>query len=307
MIKDFKKDEQHKNLYWLSITDFSSKYKWKYINIPLILYKEVINYLNAWYKYTFALHKDYIEMSFKINIEKQEKYLTQAKSDLNVISIDFWKYLSTYDWKNTQQYNLSKFYRKVKKLQGMISEKQSVLSKMKNDKSFWKDYKDLKNEIQKLFLRIKNIRKHTYWHVANKIVNNPISPDVIVIEDLNFTTIQKYVDKNNTKNTKNKDWEKTQTQKQKSKDYKWKAFNTMINVMGRWIWKNILENKVAMVGNHISEVSCRNTSRECFHCWYIDKCNRRWRNFKCVKCCYRQDSDINASMIIFKRWLMIES
>ena len=48
MVKDFLQDKNHKDLYWLSISDFSNKNKWKFINIPVIIYNdlEIIEKIN---------------------------------------------------------------------------------------------------------------------------------------------------------------------------------------------------------------------------------------------------------------------
>ena len=274
MVKDFIKDKVHKDLYWLAISDFKKDSRW-FINIPVMVYDEVSQMLKKWYKYTFAVHKDFIEIIFKVNIVKVEKDLKDAKK----IAIDFGKFTSTFDWKNTKQYDLSKFYRKVKKLQYQIKTYQSQLDIMKNNKSFWPDYDLLKLDIKRLFMRIKNIRKHSYNFILNDIMKDN---DIIIVEDLSFEAIRK-----------------------DSKKYKWRWFNKFINVMWRWVWNSLLEYKAKTVGNRLVYVPCENTSRECNDCWFIHKLNRNWRFFKCRDCWYCNDSDINASMIIFKRWTSI--
>jgi len=287
--KAFIKDNEINNLYWLSISNFQKKIKKnnkeysKFINIPLLIYPEIQQYIDQWFKYSFALGDWYVKITFKINLEqlnKESKKLNSNFKKLDKLAIDFWKYLTIAksDW-TTEQYNLSKMYDKILKIKKEISRYQSKLAILKNNKYFWNEYKELKERIRFLNKKASNILKNKYRFISNRILEQ--QPKKVVVEDLTFLTIKK----------KNKDWSR-------NKDYKWRKFNKIINIMSRWRFLRILESKISMVGNHLEKIDARYSSQCCYNCLYIDKRNRHWRKFKCLSCWYTNDADINAWMNI---------
>ena len=304
--KDLIKDENINNLYWLSILNPFKSNKNKLanwyknnINIPILLYPEIIEKIEKWYKYSFSLWKDYIKINFKINLN----YLIKENNDLlknnkkldkiiDKIAIDFWKYTSTYDsnWE-INQYDLSNMYNKINNIKLEISELQSELKILFNKKEFWNEYNVLKNKIVKLNKRIKEIIRHSYNFIANQILKD--NPKKVVIEDLNFVAIKKKKSIQNDNKENNKD------DKIKNEKYKGKKFNSMINIMSRWIWENILANKIMLVGNHLEKINAKYSSQCCYNCWNINKKNRKWKEFHCLSCWYRNNADINAAMNIF--------
>ena len=348
------KDEKIENLYWLSISNpfkldkyikydennkiIKNKYIENYenidtfkkdkINIPLFFYKEIQELYNKWYKYSFSLHNDYVKIIFKYEISNSKlseisKDMKYDKKYIDKLSIDFWKYISTYHLeKNTDlldkeiytQYNMSKMYRKIKKIQFQIKNIQSELDNIKNIynnenklyNSEWKkitnywfkkldQYKLLLSEFKALHNRIKWIRKSSYWNVLNKIYKNY---DIwnIILEDLSFCAIEKYIKDKDGNIKKDKNWNKMRNPK-----YKGRWFNKMINVMWVWIWNNLSKNKIVLAGSQANFEDPRNSSRECSCCWHIDKKSRNWRFFKCTKCGHKSDADFNAAKVLFLR------
>lgn len=280
MIKDFKKDEKVENLFWLSIYNPFKQQKGR-VNIPLYLYSEVLELLNKWYKYSFSLHSDYVSIIFKYNIEKEHKLLWKDLKDINKVWVDFWKYISTYNGSDSSQFNLSKFYRKIKKIKGQIWILQSSLAEMKNNKKFGSEYDELKEKIKTLHKRVSAIKKYTYNHILNNIVNKN---EVVIAEDLNFNVIWKW-----------------------SPKYKGKKFNKILSTMWRWDWMDRLIYKVLMSGARLVLVNPKYTSQKCSYCWVILKNNRKGRFYVCSSCWHSEDADINASKNIFRIWLNILS
>lgn len=66
--------------------------------------------------------------------------------------------------------------------------------------------------------------------------------------------------------------------------------------------KTFILYKAKIAGITTFEVNPANTSRECFKCKHVDKNNRKSQSeFKCIKCKYLQNADINAAMNIATR------
>jgi len=121
--KMFRKDDNIENLYWFSFlnpfkeknSNNSKEYKnyKKNINLPIFIYPEIKRYIDLWYKMSFSIHQDYLKINFNIP-ETDILKLNSNKKKLDKIAIDFWKYISTYDWKQSKQFDLSKMYRNNK-------------------------------------------------------------------------------------------------------------------------------------------------------------------------------------------------
>jgi len=90
--KDLIKDENINNLYWISILNpFKSNnnkekslkianwYK-NNINIPILLYPEIIEKFEKWYKYSFSLWENYIK-----NFRTHSKMIEQKEEEENHI------------------------------------------------------------------------------------------------------------------------------------------------------------------------------------------------------------------------------
>ena len=71
--------------------------------------------------------------------------------------------------------------------------------------------------------------------------------------------------------------------------------------LSSWNYKVIFDklNDVALRnGVHIQKVNPTYTSQRCSKCGWTCKRNRQGKQFKCEKCCFQHDSDLNASMNI---------
>lgn len=290
--KHFLKDKKVNNLYWLSIinpyqqtkklnqkiTHYDESfidYK-RQINLPLYIYPEVQKYLDLWVKYSFSLWDWYIKINFTFS-DLQITELFKKQHKLEKLSVDFWKYLSTYNsnWEYNQ-YNLSKFYKSCKKIMWQIQVLQSQIDNLKNSRNFWDDYYKLKSEVQRLFKRISEKRKHTYSFLSNKLKQ----AKTIICEDLDFTAIEK-----------------------SDSSYKWRSFNKIINLMWKGVWKQILDTKCSLAGSQIVIVKPHYTSQQCQSCWHIERSNRNGRKFHCKKCEFTFDADMNAAKNIYEKWL----
>lgn len=59
--------------------------------------------------------------------------------------------------------------------------------------------------------------------------------------------------------------------------------------------KSKLESKCEELGVQVNYVSPTYTSQRCSCCGWVRKGNRKRKQFKCDKCSYEQDADLNAS------------
>jgi len=69
--------------------------------------------------------------------------------------------------------------------------------------------------------------------------------------------------------------------------------------LGHWNYAELfgkLEAKLIDYGVHINKVNPTYTSQRCSECGWVCKSNRKLKKFKCGKCGYTADSDLNASM-----------
>ena len=72
-------------------------------------------------------------------------------------------------------------------------------------------------------------------------------------------------------------------------------------IMSVWSYReilNALEMKCEECGVHILKVNPAYTSRRCSKCGWTEKRNRNGKIFKCLKCGFKKDSDINAAINI---------
>lgn len=59
---------------------------------------------------------------------------------------------------------------------------------------------------------------------------------------------------------------------------------------------NVLDNKLNEHGVHVNKLNPTYTSQRCSSCGWVRKGNRKGKQFKCDKCSFEQDSDLNASL-----------
>ena len=68
----------------------------------------------------------------------------------------------------------------------------------------------------------------------------------------------------------------------------------------------MLEYKLALTGRKLVKIDPRNTSRTCSQCGFVSKQNRLTQSqFKCVKCGFEANADLNAAVNIKNRFLSL--
>ena len=69
-------------------------------------------------------------------------------------------------------------------------------------------------------------------------------------------------------------------------------------MLSHWTYKNIFEKVKSYCnecGVHVHEVNPTYTSQRCSSCGWTRKTNRKGKQFKCGKCGFAADADLNAS------------
>jgi putative transposase len=142
-----------------------------------------------------------------------------------------------------------------------------------------------KLEIAKLHKHIADIRKNKTHQVTAEVTRNY---QTIVIEDLsvkNMTASAKGDSENHGKNVKQKS-----------------GLNRSILNQGFYEFRRQLEYKTVWHGGQVITVNPRYTSQTCFSCGHVAKENRLSQAvFKCVKCGYTANADLNAAQNIKQR------
>ncbi len=67
-------------------------------------------------------------------------------------------------------------------------------------------------------------------------------------------------------------------------------------------FQGFIEYKAAWNGIPVVYVKADYTSQRCSRCGHTEKANRNGRNFKCRKCSYELNADLNAAINIGKRY-----
>ena len=70
-------------------------------------------------------------------------------------------------------------------------------------------------------------------------------------------------------------------------------------LMSRWNYGelfDVLDRKLEDEGVRVNKLNPTYTSQRCSQCGWVRKGNRKLKLFMCDKCCYQQDSDLNASI-----------
>jgi putative transposase len=144
--------------------------------------------------------------------------------------------------------------------------------KKKNSKNFEKE----KLKIEKLHLKIKNIRLDFLHKLSKYYVENY---DVIYVEDLNVKNM-----------LKGKHKEKLHMH---INDASWATF------------KQLLSYKAERAGKRVVAVNAENTTQRCSNCGHINKRKMQLKDriFVCEECGFVADRDYNAAMNILKSGL----
>ena len=166
-----------------------------------------------------------------------------------------------------------------KTLQKKLAKEQHKLAKKVKFSSNWKKQKA---RINKLHIKIANIRKD-YLHKTSTTISK--NHAMIIIEDLKISNMSKSAkgDKqNHGKNVKAKS-----------------GLNKSILDQGWFEFRRQLEYKQFWNGGNIIAINPKNTSRKCAACGHIAAQNRTTQSkFECVACGHAENADINAAQNI---------
>ena len=138
-----------------------------------------------------------------------------------------------------------------------------------------------KQKLQKAHLKIANKRKDFLHKLSNEITSEN---QTIVIEKLKI--------KNMTKSA-------IGTVENPKKSSGKRGLNRVITQQSWGLFFEMLKYKAKRKGGEVIEVNPQFTSQKCSCCGHISKENRRTQSkFKCVKCNFRLNADLNASLNI---------
>jgi putative transposase len=147
---------------------------------------------------------------------------------------------------------------------------------------FSSNFRKVKKKIGKLGRKIRNIR-HDFLHKASsKLAKNH---SLLVLEKLKV--------KNMSKSAKGTLENPGTSVAAKS------GLNRSILRQGWYHFQRLLEYKAKWNGGHVLYVPPQYTSQTCSHCLKVDKASRKSQEvFKCVRCEYEENADINAAKVI---------
>jgi len=167
--------------------------------------------------------------------------------------------------------NLDKEINQMKKAQKRLSRRK----KGSNNRT------KAKVKLQKAHLKISNKRKDFLHKISNKITNEN---QVIVIEDLKV--------KNMTKSA-------VGTVEEPKKSSGKRGLNRVITQQSWSMFFTMLEYKAIRKGGEVIKINPKFTSQKCSYCGHVSKNNRKSQSqFKCEKCNFTQNADLNASINI---------
>ncbi len=134
-----------------------------------------------------------------------------------------------------------------------------------------------KRHLKKLSKKVNRFRRDVNHCIAKQIVESVNPGSTIVLEDL--TGIRQNV---------------RLRKKQRTEVHKWNFYQ----------FEQFLKYKAEEKGIQVEYVSARYTSQKCNKCGYISRSNRKNQSqFKCVKCSYQLNADLNAAFNIKQNYL----
>ena len=140
-----------------------------------------------------------------------------------------------------------------------------------------KGTKSAKRHLKKLSKKVNRYRRDVNHCFAKQIVESVIPGSTIILEDL--TGIRQNV---------------RLRKKQRTEVHKWNFYQ----------FEQFLKYKAEEKGIQVEYVSARYTSQKCSKCGYISRSNRKNQSqFKCVKCGYQLNADLNAAFNIRQNYL----
>ncbi|RLF42012.1 MAG: hypothetical protein DRN17_08165 [Thermoplasmata archaeon] len=161
-------------------------------------------------------------------------------------------------------------------LQSIIDKKREI--NKKRGIKFSRRLEYLKRKRLKILKKIRNIYQDFYYKISNHILN---SHEYVVIEDLNLAELM-------------------QIENEKAEKNIHKHLQHI--AIGRFF--SILEYKAQLYGRKVVKVEPKDTSKTCSNCGYVyHELKLSDKTFRCPKCGFRIDRDLNASVNILKRGL----
>ena len=174
------------------------------------------------------------------------------------------------------------------RLDGLIAKLQRQRSRMTLHSN---NYTKHSKKLAKLHQKKRRIRDDFQHKLSSALVKNH-DQEVFVCEELNI--------KGMTKSAKGTADNPGKNVKQKS------GLNRSILNMAWGKFFRMLEYKLALTGRKLVKIDPRNTSRTCSQCGFVSKQNRLTQSqFKCVKCGFEANADLNAAVNIKNRFLSL--
>lgn len=175
---------------------------------------------------------------------------------------------------------LKKHKEELHKLSAILNRKRDYHKKNKSEIKFYETsaYKRIKKKLKNLHHKISNIRENLQHNITNNLVNKE-NIDTYILEDLRL--------KNMTKRSA------------KGKSNKKSNLNRVLLDVGMHGIKTKLTYKAEKIGKNVETVNPKFTSQKCSNCGHIHKLNRKSQaKFKCTKCGYMINADLNAAINI---------
>ena len=140
-----------------------------------------------------------------------------------------------------------------------------------------KGTKSAKRHLKKLSKKVNRYRRDVNHCIAKKVVQSVNPGSTIILEEL--TGIRQNV---------------RLRKKQRTELHKWNFYQ----------FEQFLKYKAEEKGIQVEYVSARYTSQKCSKCGHISRSNRKNQSqFKCAKCSYQLNADLNASFNIRQNYL----
>ena len=167
---------------------------------------------------------------------------------------------------------------KIERLQSIIDKKREI--NKKRGIKYSKRVEELQRKRDRMFKKVKNIKRDFYYKAVNHILN---SHEYVVVEDLNLKELKEHEGEN------------------KVVDRKVHKYLQYISLGELY---RVMDWKAKLFGRVVIKVDPKHTSKTCSRCGYINHDLRLSdRTFICPSCSLKIDRDLNASINILNRGL----
>ena len=285
--------------YYPSLIDETLEKKIKFIWIYFIDHRDITE-LKRTYKESYRINlikgKD-LRISLtseKLKEIKEKRTKTVVAIDRNANKKNWLQLDNGYTFKPPSNKKGEDILQKLQKRQEVLQKKLAIKyaqnKKLRYDKenNKWyitKNYLKLVEKLNKVYDKQVNIRKDRHHYISTQIVRRY---DKIIIEDLKL--------QNMTRSSKGNEEEHGKNVKQKS------GLNRTILNAGLGMSKQFMEYKAKYSGKKLIEIDPKYTSITCIECGNQNKKNRKSRDvFKCTKCGYTLDADLNSARNIRRK------